>query len=134
MELLLTSFLSIDNFCSIKLKLLWPPELATSNSWQQALTYKWITSNSWQQALSYINKRQSILAHKYKITFLLIFLNSSNFLCTKFESFWLFEFTSHCWQQALSWVNNNRITWINLESSGKEAQLDKDFTIVSRRE
>ncbi len=27
-----------------------------------------------------------------------------------------------------------RITWINFESSGKEAQLDKDFTIVSRRE
>ncbi len=27
MELLLTSFLSIDNFCSIKLKLLWPSEL-----------------------------------------------------------------------------------------------------------
>ncbi len=52
------NFLSIDNFCSsIKLKLLW----------------LWITLNSWQ-ALTYKNKRQSILAHKYKITFLPHFL------------------------------------------------------------
>ncbi len=29
-------------------------------------------------------------------------------------------------------VNNNKITWINFESSGKEAQLDKNFTIVSQ--
>ncbi len=50
------NFLSIDNFCSIKFKLVWPSELP------------------WKQALSYKYKRQSILADKYKITFLPHFL------------------------------------------------------------
>ncbi len=62
----------------------------------------WITSHSWQ-ALSYKNKRQSMLAHKYKITSYLIFLSSSNFRSIKFKPLWLFEFTSHLWQQALSY-------------------------------
>ncbi len=57
MELLLTSFLNIDNFCSIKLKLLWPSELP------------WILDK-----LSPTKKqRQSILAHIYKNYFLTSF-------------------------------------------------------------
>ncbi len=61
------------------------------------------SSHSWQQALSYKNKRQSMLAHKYKLLSYLIFLSSSNFRSIKFKPFWLFEFTSHLWQQALSY-------------------------------
>ncbi len=48
------NFLSIDNFCSIKLKLLLLSEL------------RWILDNK----LSATNTKDSILAHKYKITFL----------------------------------------------------------------
>ncbi len=58
MELLLTLFLSIDNFCSIKLRLLWPSELP------------WILDNKLSPTKT---KRQSILAHKYKNYFLTSF-------------------------------------------------------------
>ncbi len=55
------NFLSIDNLCSIKYKLIWLSELPCS----------------WQQALSYKYKRQSILA---QLLSYLIFLSSGNFV------------------------------------------------------
>ncbi len=82
MELLLTSFLNIDNFCSIKLKLFWPSELP----W--ILDNKLSPTKTKDNQFSYTNT---------KLLSYLIFLSSANFCSTKFEFFWLFEFTSHCW-------------------------------------
>ncbi len=62
-------------------------------------------------------------ATESKVKFLNYSIHGKGFQCHSNNLLQLFELKDN--------NNNNKI---NFESSGKEAQLDKDFTIVSRRD